>query len=66
VWSGGKATAASPVQPVRLQTKDGVPVPETNVMGLEGLPAGAYELRVVVQDRKANATAFRKAAFTIE
>jgi VWFA-related protein len=66
VWSGGKAVAASPVQPVRLQQKDGVPVPETNVMALEGLGAGAYELRVVVQDRKANATTFRKVAFTIE
>ena len=66
VWSGGKATAASPVQPVRLQQKEGVPVPETNVMALEGLGAGAYELRVVVQDRKANATTFRKVAFTIE
>ena len=41
MWSGGKATAASPVQPVRLQQKDGVPVPETNVMALEGLGAGA-------------------------
>jgi VWFA-related protein len=66
VWSGGKATAASPVQPVRLQQKDGVPVPETNVMALEGLAAGAYELRVVVQDRKAGATAFRKVPFTID
>jgi VWFA-related protein len=66
VWSGGKATAASPVQPVRLQRKDGVPVPETNVMALEGLAAGAYELRVVVQDRKAGATASRKVPFTID
>jgi len=66
VWSGGKATAASPVQPVRLQHKDGVPVPETNVMGLEGLPAGAYELRVVVQDRKGSATTFRRVPFTID
>jgi VWFA-related protein len=66
VWSGGKATAASPVQPVRLQQKDGVPVPETNVMALEGLGAGAYDLRVVVQDRKAGATAFRKVPFTID
>ena len=41
-------------------------MPETNVMALEGLGAGAYELRVVVQDRKVNATAFRKVAFTIE
>jgi VWFA-related protein len=66
VWSAGKATAASPVQPVRLQQKDGVPVPETNVMGLEGLPAGAYELRVVVQDRKGSATTFRRVPFTID
>ncbi|HEU0107824.1 MAG TPA: VWA domain-containing protein [Vicinamibacteria bacterium] len=66
VWSGGKATAASPVQPVRLQQKDGVPVPETNVMGLEGLPAGSYELRVVVQDRKGSATTFRRVPFTID
>lgn len=66
VWSGGKATAASPVQPVRLQHKDGVPMPETNVMALEGLAPGAYDLRVVVQDRKANATAFRKVPFTID
>jgi hypothetical protein len=66
VWSGGKATAASPVQPVRLQQKDGVPVPETNVMGLEGLPAGPYELRVVVQDRKGSATTFRRVPFTID
>ncbi|HEU0094287.1 MAG TPA: hypothetical protein VFS78_19395 [Vicinamibacteria bacterium] len=66
VWSGGKATAASPVQPVRLQQKDGVLVPETNVMGLEGLPAGAYELRVVVQDRKGSATTFRRVPFTID
>jgi VWFA-related protein len=66
VWSGGKATAASPVQPVRLQQKDGVLAPETNVMGLEGLPAGAYELRVVVQDRKGSATTFRRVPFTID
>jgi hypothetical protein len=43
-----------------------VPVPETNVMGLEGLPAGAYELRVVVQDRKASATTMRRVPFTID
>jgi len=66
VWSAGKATAASPVQPVRLQQKDGAPVPETNVMALEGLGPGAYELRVVVQDRKAGAMTFRKVPFTID
>jgi hypothetical protein len=30
------------------------------------LGAGAYELRVVVQDGKAGATAFRKVPFTID
>jgi VWFA-related protein len=66
VFSGGKATAVSPVQPVHLEVKDGAPVPETNVMGLEGLAAGPYELRVVVQDRATKATVFRKVPFTIE
>jgi VWFA-related protein len=66
VWSGGKAIAASPVQPVRLQTKDGAPVPETNVMGLEGLVPGPYELRVVVQDRKAGSMSVRKVPFTVD
>jgi hypothetical protein len=66
VFSGGKATAVSPVQPVHLEVKDGTPVPETNVMGLEGLAAGPYELRVVVQDRTTRTTVFRKVPFTIE
>lgn len=54
------------MQPVRFQHKDAVPVPETNVMALEGLAAGAYDLRVVVQDRKAGATTFRRVPFTID
>jgi hypothetical protein len=66
VWSAGKATAVSPVQPVRFQRKDALPVPETNVMALEGLAAGAYDLRVVVQDRKSGATTFRRVPFTID
>jgi len=40
--------------------------PETNVMALEGLGPGAYDLRVVVQDRKAGAMTFRKVPFTID
>jgi VWFA-related protein len=66
IWSAGKAIAASKPQPVTLQTKDGAPVPETNEMPLDGLAAGPYELRVVVVDRKANATIFRKVDFTVE
>jgi VWFA-related protein len=66
IWSGGKAIAASKTQPVALQTRDGAPVPETNEVHLEGLAPGPYELRVVVVDRKANATVFRKVDLTIE
>ena len=35
-------------------------------MSLESLAPGAYELRVVVVDRKADATAFRSVDFTVE
>jgi len=65
VWSAGKAIAASRPQPARMQEKDGVPVAETNSLGLEGLAAGAYELRVVVDDRKARTTTLRRVPFTI-
>lgn len=66
IWSGGKTIAASRPRPVALQTRDGTPVPETNEMPLEGLAPGPYELRVVVVDRKADATVFRKVEFTVE
>ena len=66
VWSGGSAIAASKPQPVAFRTRDGVPLPETNEIGLQGLGPGHYDLRVVVVDRKANATVFRKVDFTVE
>jgi VWFA-related protein len=66
VWSGGKAIAASPAQPARLEAKDGRPVPETNMVGLEGLSPGPYELRVVVADRKAGTNIMRRVPFTID
>jgi VWFA-related protein len=66
IWSGGKAVAASKPQPARLLRKDGVLAPETNGMSLDGLAAGTYELRVVVVDRKANATLNRRVDFTVE
>ena len=64
--SGGALVAASPPQPVALQEKDGVLLPETNGMPLQGLAAGPYELRVVVVDRKANVTAASSVDFTVE
>ena len=66
IWFGGKTIAASRPRPVALQKRDGTPVPETNEMPLDGLAPGLYELRVVVVDRKANATVFRKVDFTVE
>jgi hypothetical protein len=41
-------------------------LPESNGMSLSDLTPGKYELRVVVVDRKANATAHRGVDFTVE
>jgi VWFA-related protein len=65
IRSGKDTIAASKPQAVTFQLKDGVPVPQGNGMSLESLAPGDYELRVVVVDRKANATAFRDVAFEL-
>jgi len=66
IRSGKDLIAASRPQAVTFQQKDGLPLPQGNGMSLESLAPGAYELRVVVADRKADATAYRSVAFTIE
>jgi len=66
IWSKGKVVAASKPRPASLQSKDGVPVPETNGMSLQELTPGDYALKVVVVDRKANATLARSVDFTVE
>jgi VWFA-related protein len=66
IRSNGKLIAASKPQPVTLHQKDGVPLPQSNGMSLEGFDPGYYDLRVVVVDRRANATAFRDVDFTVE
>ena len=53
-------------QPVSLQRAGGVPLPHSDGFPLESLAPGRYELRVVVVDRKANATASRSLDFTVE
>jgi VWFA-related protein len=63
---GEALVAASQPQPVKVQRKDGTLLPQTNGMPLEGLARGRYELRVVVMDKKANATISRQIDFTIE
>jgi VWFA-related protein len=64
--SGDKVIAASKPQPVALQQKDGMPLPETNEIGLAGLPPGPYQLRIVVFDKRANASVNRNVDLTLE
>ncbi len=66
IRSGKDTIAASKPWAVTLQQKDGVPLPQSNGMSLESLARGDYELRVVVVDRKADATAYRSVAFSVE
>jgi VWFA-related protein len=66
ILAAKKPLAASKPQPAVFQEKDGVPMPLANGMSLEGLAPGSYTLRIVVVDRKANATIFRDVDFTIE
>ena len=66
IWSEGKVIAASKPRPAALERKDGIPAPETNGMSLEGLSPGNYSLKVVVVDRRANATVARSIDLTVE
>jgi hypothetical protein len=66
IRQGEKAIAASKPQPVVFQQKDGAPVPQSNGMSLEGLPPGAYVLRIVAFDQKAKVNATRDIDFTLE
>jgi hypothetical protein len=66
IRSGGDAIAASKPQVVVFQRKNGVPLPQSNSTSLESLDPGRYELRVVVVDRKADATASRSVSFSVE
>jgi hypothetical protein len=63
---GETLVAASSPQPVKVERKDGVLLPQTNGMPLAGLPAGRYALKVVVMDKRANATASRDIDFSVE
>jgi VWFA-related protein len=64
--ANGQLVAASKPLPVVFRSENGVPAPQTNGMSLAGLPPGPCSLRIVVVDKKANATVFRDVGFTIE
>jgi hypothetical protein len=66
IWSQSKVVAASKPQQTTQLVKDGVSLPQANGMSLESLSPGLYELRIVVVDRKANATAFKAVDFTVD
>ena len=66
IWSQGKVVAASKPRPASLESKDGIPLPETNGMSLQELTPGDYELRMVVVDRKSNTTLNRSVDLTVE
>jgi VWFA-related protein len=65
ILSAGKPIAASKPQPLALQRKDGVPLPQSSAMSLEGLTPGRYDLRIVVVDRKADTTVHRDVDFIV-
>ncbi len=66
IWSQSKVVAASKPQPATQLVKGGASLPQANGMSLDSLAPGLYELRVVVVDRKANATASRSIDFTVD
>jgi len=63
---GESLVAASSPQPVKVERKDGVLLPQTNGMPLAGLPVGRYALKVVVMDKRAKTTASRDIDFSVE
>ena len=66
VLLGDQVIAASKPRNAALETRSGVPLPETNTMPLDGLAPGPYRLRVVVVDHETNATVHRDVDFTVE
>jgi hypothetical protein len=66
ILAGENVMAASKPQAIVFPAREGPPAPQANGMSLEGLPAGSYELRVVVTDLKANATVIRSAEFAVD
>jgi VWFA-related protein len=66
VWSGTQMIAASKALPALIRRQEGLPLPETYGMPLEGLSPGAYELRVLVEDRLGQATTLRRVGFSVE
>jgi hypothetical protein len=66
VWRAGVRLAASAPEPMAQAEADGPPVPHTKSIKLDRFEPGAYEVRVVVTDRRSGATAARSVGITVE
>jgi hypothetical protein len=66
VWSGGELLGVSPQQPVPFTGKGPEPATLSGSIALRDLAPGAYELRILVVDRKSPVTALRRSGFTLE
>ena len=66
IFSAGKPIAASQPQPVTVERRDGVLLPQSSMMSLQGLTPGRYQLRIVVADRAAKTTAHRDVDFAVD
>jgi hypothetical protein len=67
VFSGSKLVHASPIAKMTVpDSADLLRIPYAARISLEDFTPGPYELRVVVIDRLAKATAFRRVYFTVE
>jgi VWFA-related protein len=66
VWSGEKLVGVGPSHKVAFGGADAPPPRIAERIALEGLPAGAYELRLVAKDNATGDRAARRAPFTLE
>ncbi|HET7293327.1 MAG TPA: VWA domain-containing protein, partial [Vicinamibacteria bacterium] len=63
VWAADRPQGASPAEPL---TFEGRTASASGRIALEGLGAGEYELRLIVVDRKAQATVQKRVTFSVE
>jgi hypothetical protein len=66
IWREGVLLASSAPEAMPADDRAGAPAPQTRSIKLQPFEPGAYEVRMVVTDRKANEMTSRRAAFAID
>ena len=66
MWRAGELIAASKPEPIEKRGGGGPAAAHTRRINLRPFGPGEYEVRIVLTDPNTNATASRRAAFTIE